>query len=361
MAKTLQKKLRKFFRRTQREDFLLGINGNERELFNKLPLYVYETLELDLTDDEFYRLNRIFDTHGRGRMLFDLIPKGNYLWRCCRNLNLVDDLSDEKLECILNNVRNGISNLLFAQGQSFNRQHRIINLLHEDILEKEISLLTGSNFSELNDFLVWLYEKERDEEFVSESEKATVVFQKLANLSDRAIAILLENTDTCVVKRILQELCNAERDIFPIYQGIQRYKLYEVIVKSDYELLNNANDIVYSWIYSNLDEEEEDNFSRYLADEKRFELQLFNGEICSGIYKVLPEGDEVEFIKEIFKQKGIAGFESFYEILSTDEKGRMFGLLLEDKGGRELVGNFLNAKKEEEMNFFERIIKEHYF
>lgn len=336
MKDSLEKKLRKIFRKKQRENFWLGFKGDKYKLADELTFEAYRELERDLTFDELYELKVILEEYGKLEILLAIIPSDIWFGRCCSDLRLFDSFSDKQLEMILNDKWHNFSNLFFAQGMNRNRQHRIMHLLYEDGLENWIYRFTAENFSEFNRFLVWLYEKEKDEEYVSEQEKEAEVFQKISNISDLLIARLLQNTEAFVVKRILKQLNRLGRDIFSIYKKIEQDSLYNVLVKSDFALLNNAEEEVYSWLYSSLPVEE----------------------ICIGIYTLLWEDKKSDFVKEVLEKRGFEKFGNFYESLSLTKKEEILECLLQDEEGRKVI-EFL-FEGEENLGLFENLIKEKY-
>lgn len=244
MTNSLEKKLRKIFQKKQREYLWLGFKGNKYQLADKLPLETYRYLHSDLTDDELYELKCIFEAWGLEENLITVIP--NHVWfdRCISNLKLFDSFSDEQLEKILNNEVNNLK-IFVAQGISRNQQHRIMHLIHQNVLENWIFWFGEDEFSEFNRYLIWLYVEELDAEFTSEKEKATKIFQKIANLSDFSISRLLENQnmEKKVVKRILKGLKQMDRDIFAIYKAIDRTHLYAALSWTDFYLLDNVESV----------------------------------------------------------------------------------------------------------------------
>lgn len=361
-TKTIEKKLRKLFRKKQRENFWLGLRGNLYQLDTKFPLDAYQELEENLTDDEFYQFKRSFeeDVSVEENALFNVIPGSIWFDRCCRDLRLFDSLSDEQLEKILNDTWDDISDLFFADGQNPDRQCRIMYLLSKERLDNWINYLTGEEFSKFEakvpDFFSYLSEKTDGEAFG--------IFEKLASLSNCSVAELMENLKVAPARRILQNIIHLGRDVFEIVKVIEKDRLYDVVINK-LDLLQDADvdrtEEWYSWLYSNLPEIDAIEFIVYLANEKRDELELFNAKICTEIFNILWEDCKTEFLTELFTKQGSERFEEFYELLSLlKEKEEMYNLLLDDKYGKEIVALLLEAKKEEDLGLLENLIKEKY-
>ena len=122
--------------------------------------------------------------------------------------------------------------------------------------------------------------------------------------------------------------------------------------------MNNAEEEVYSWLYSSLPVEDAKEFLAYLVDEKQDELPLFNEEICIGIYTLLWEDKKSDFVKEVLEKRGFEKFGNFYESLSLTKKEEILECLLQDEEGRKVI-EFL-FEGEENLGLFENLIKEKY-
>ena len=287
MGNSLEKKLRKTVRKKQKRNFWLR-DKNKYELVWELSCGELRQLAQDLMRDEFYELKCIFEELGEVEVLLSIIPSSCCFSRCCYDLRLFDSFSDKQLETILDDNCLSISSLFFATGINRNRQYRIIKLLHVDILNDWINnKLTTEQLSEVNRFFIWLHDKVKDTENVYEQNEETEMFRKFASISDLAICYLLENTEAFVVKEIVKQLNQMGRNVWKIYEEIFAEHLYDVLVKSDFTILDNVSEKEYFWLYSNLPAEDVERFLLYLASEKRDEFKFFNSKICCEIYGIL--------------------------------------------------------------------------
>lgn len=347
----LRKKLRISFRENQKENFWLGFLGYEDSLMDRLPLNAYEKFVKTLSDDEFYELFLLFYME-KGRIFTAIVSIEEWVKRCCRCTKLLDSLPDQQLEEILNDESffNCDRVDLFLKCGKFERQQRILYLLHQEELGQLIG--TFSDLLDINRVLAQLHQKE--------GEKASRIFQKLASLPEDIIANLLIETEGFVVKRILQEIKKLSQDEISIYEKIHASYLYDVLKKTDFDLLDNADSDVYTWVYNHIDEEDEEDFFCYLADEKVSEMEVFDATICVGIYNVLDWEMGSSFVKDIFTKNGCEAFENFYEKLPNEDKEGLFDLLLEDDEGRKMIDFLLDTKSEEDLGLLERLVKEKY-
>lgn len=213
----------------------------------------------------------------------------------------------------------------------------------------------------INEFLVGLCQKEEKATEVEEREKIADIFLKIASISDSAIANLLENAQYCVTKRILKQVRQENRDLLSICKQISKEKLYDVLSKSDFALLEYANSDLYSWLCANLSEPDKAQYLAYLADEKLDQIGIFDAEICAGIFALESANSwKEEFVKKVFTTRPSEDFNVFYEKLSYEEKELMFEILLKlgDKEGGEIVKVFL--KEKHNLSLLESLLNEKY-
>ncbi len=306
MENELGKKVKKSFRKCQRKNFWLSCKKvdleDDEKIHFKLPLDEYPKLVERLTLDELYDLKTFFEKWGWGDVLFHLVHPYTWYKRCCLDLRLFDSFSDEQLEKILNNKGGNVSDLFLADGQNEERQLRILRLLNKSSLESWIRLFITCDYQ-------WLNLKMPEGLTVSTNEKNDVIFEKLATLSDYAVAKWMEILEVGPARRLLQEIICLERDVFSICKEIEKNKLYEVvIVKLD--LLKDA-DVertaeMYSWLYSNIPNEVE--FLTYLMKEKRDENDLFDEEICEKIYRMWSGKQMEAFVRNFIRSNKCLSF-----------------------------------------------------
>lgn len=363
--KNVKKKLRKFFREKQREYFWLGFWGTERKLATRLPLADYGRLAKNLSYDEFYQLWLIFQEFGKGEELMAVIYNGIWFDRCCGDMRLFDSLTDEQLEkivngTIINTYPSIVSNLFLANGQSFDRQCRVLYVLHQDALYRWLPFL--DNLSEINRVLDKLCCKEntmkKEEGDWFEWKKASEIFRKFASLPTDVTFKLLWGIDGHVAKRILQEAKKLGQDERAIYERFPTNSLYSFIVRTDFDILENADAEMYTWIYEHIAEEDKEEFFGYLVDEKNSDIELFDATICAGVYSWLHPSVKEEFLKKIFIKKSSEEFCVFYENL--EEKEEFYEILSKDKEGKEIIDFLLGTKSQEELTFLEGLVKEKY-
>ncbi len=277
MKKTLAKKLGKMFRKEQRKNLFLGIKRNEYKLAYNMPLEAYEELLQKLNGDEIYELKKIFNDCGQTELLIGLMPSEFWINVCCSNLNIFFSFLDEQLRHIINNVSYySISRIFYLEGMNIIGQNRIIELLNLEVWEEWILDFSKEEFRKFNCILI-SYVRNKNE----------IIFQKISNMSNFGIAKLIENTFDDIIKKIFE---NVEKErIYPIYKEIKIENLYKVLVESRYNLLEDADREIYTWIYENLPCEDKEKFVSYLLNYKMDKLELFNEEICKGIISTLLE------------------------------------------------------------------------
>lgn len=364
----LEKKVRKFFRKKQKEYSRLGSKGTLNELATKLPLDDYEEFVEDLTCSEFYEFFSIFQNKERVTTLMELITD-TWHWfnRCCCDMRLIDDLSDEHFAEILNNEdigSNDIGRMFNAGGQNMERRLKIVHLLDKRNLEKQISYWASLNvLSEFNSFLVFLYRKETHSEISSERAKAREIFERIASFSEALIAKLLveivENSSKHLAKRILQEVRNLNRNEQSIYARIPESNLFTFLGRMDFDFLDNADAERYTWVYEHIAEEDKEEFACYLADEKNSDGELFDTKICAEVYPCLPDSLKEDFLKKVFIRNNQETFMQVYERLSKDDKEEMFEILSKDEEGKEIIKCIIDSRGED-LTFFEGLVKEKY-
>lgn len=358
MMKTLEKKLRKLFRKQQWKYRWLGFEENAYKLVAKLPLSAYEELERGLTDAEFYELRGIFIDLGKKKILFAIFPSDVWIKRCCSNSNLFDTLWNSQLKEILN-YADDILKLFLATNEE--RQCRLLSILDEEMLENFFHYARKEYCNAINQFLVWLCVKEENEVCTAKQEEIANIFRKIANLSDATIAKILENMDAVVMRRILEEIRKTERDLLSICKQIREEKLYDVLSKSDFALLERADSHFYSWFCANLFESDKVEYLAYLADEKLEQIGLFDAEICARIFALdYMASWKVKFVKKVFATRSAEDFNAFYEELSQEEKELMFEILLQSEDGEaeNIVKVFLKEKYN--LSLLESLLKEKY-
>lgn len=357
MRKTLERKLRKMFRK--RKYWRLGFERNVYNLVDILPLDAYEDLEECLTDEEFFEFKGIFKRIGKERLLFAIFSSDVWIKRCCSYPKVFDALSDDQLKEILYNGDHMLD--LFLE-INVEREYRLMSLWDERMLNDFMCCAGGADYSTINSFLGWLCQKEQKATEPAEQKKIADIFQKIASISDLAIAILLENTQDYVTKRIFEQISQTDRDIFPIFcQKINKDVLYDVLAKSDFALLDYANSDLYSWLYANLLESKKVQFLDYLAKEKWDEIGLFDAKICARMFALDYEDSwKARFVKKVFYTRLEKDFNDFYEELSHEEKELMFEILLEPENeeGKEVVKAFL--KEKHNLSLLESLLNEKY-
>jgi len=366
---TLDKKLRKIFRKELCKNFILGFRGDTYQLADKLPLRAYSELERDLSPSEFCELKTAFDVlgiFGEKEQIFSVIPVAVWLDRCCSDLELLHIMTTHQLEKILSysNIMNThISKLFFVQSQTDNYQCLIINLLPSDRLDHWMAHFTQEEHLKFNEFLFQMYQKEKNTEYEPEKEKIATIFEKIASISNKSLANLLANmSDTLIIKRLLKEFHKMNRDPFDIYRKIQdEDKLFNLLARSEFSLLDDITASVYSWWYSAIfNSKYAQIFLEYLWQEKRNELVLFDKNICIGIYNLVlcNNLEKIAFMYEIVEKQGIERFEEFYEAGALEEKEDILKHLVQTEKGIVIL-ELLFAEKEN-LSLLETLIKEKY-
>ena len=268
----LLKKLRKHFRKVLSKNCLLGIKGSKYKLAYSIPLGEYKGLLQSLNKDEIYELKKIFDECGQAESFINLMPNDFWFSVCCTNIKIFYSFSEEQLQKILNNTKFDIGKMYYSEELTEIERNIIIKLLNIEVLEEWILGFSEESVRKFSGFLIG----ERNEE----------IFQKISNISNLAIAKLVESTffDN-IVKKIFE---NVEKErIFPIYQEIKKENLYDVFVKSGYNLLDDADREIYTWFYENLLYKDKEKLLNYLLNEKKNKLELFNEEICRKLLNIL--------------------------------------------------------------------------
>ncbi len=356
MENELGKKVKKSFRKCQRKNFWLSCKKvnleDDEKIHFKLPLDEYPKLVERLTLDELYDLKTFFEKWGWGDVLFHLVHPYTWYKRCCLDLRLFDSFSDEQLEKILNNNGGNVSDLFLADGQNEERQLRILRLLNESSLESWIRLLITCDYQ-------WLNLKMPEGLTVSTNEKNDAIFEKLATLSDYAVAKWMEILEVGPARRLLQEIICLERDVFSICKEIEKDKLYEVvIVKLD--LLKDA-DVertaeMYYWLYSNIPSKCK--FLTYLMEEKLDEIVLFDAEICGEICRMQRGNQAGDFCRRVVEQKEESGdfYKDFYQKMTLEEKEQFFQEFLKDEVGKRVIEIVLEEK--ESLSLLEELVLE---
>lgn len=224
---TLMQKLKKRFRKEQRKNIFLGFTAkNENEVFSKLPLDAYR--DLNLTPEEIWCFKGYC---GLYNVPLEIIPAKIWFQNCCLDLELLDNLSDEQVAWILNDNAKKISEIFFVRSQNRERLWRIWSLLNEESLEDWISHSVDTEFVvNINNFLIWTYQAEKEE---LEKEWTKKVFEKLATLSDRTVARLLESAETNIVKRILSEIqANRVKEIYEMLSS-KKEDVIEILLENE--------------------------------------------------------------------------------------------------------------------------------
>lgn len=244
-----------------------------------------------------------------------------------------------------------------ANGQTMERRFKMVYLLRKEYLENSLASL--NDLSDFNCFLEFLYRQEIHSEISSERAKATEIFERIASFSEALVARLLVENSSHLAKRILQEVRNLNRNERGIYAHIPESNLYTVLEKTDFELLDNADTNLYTWVYEQIAEEDEEEFLIYLADEKISDMEFFDATICAEVYSWLHCSYKEDFLKKIFIRNNHETFMQFYEKLSGEDKEELFEILSKDEEGKEIIKCIIDSK-EEVLTFFERLVKKEY-
>lgn len=357
MMKTLEKKLRKMFRKRQREYWRLSFDKNAYKFLTRLPLDAYEELEEGLTDEEFYNLKGAFLDLNKEKVMLAIFPSKVWIKRCCSDSRVFDTLSVIELKEILK-YADDILKLFLATNEE--RRCRLLSLLDEERLGNFLYYAEKEDCNTINQFLVWLCVKEENEVRTAKKEEIAGIFRKIASLSDATIAKILENMDPKVISRILEEIRKTNRDLLSICKQIREEELYDVLSKSDFALLEYADSELYSWLYASLPETKKVQFLEHLEGNLE-EIGLFDAEICAGIFALdnyHKIGWKSLFVQGVFTTRSVEEFNDFYEKLSLEQKEEMFERILLTEIGEEVVKACL--KKKHNLSQLERLLKEKY-